>query len=145
MDAASSTEELNVVVDNPCYLSIINSCGWPITKPITLTSKIEFIHRLVYHEVIGKRLSAISSFKKGLAILNLEKLLRENYEEMKPFFVYCTTSTLTADCIIRLIEWGEVNESSRQSKNFFIQYLEEKDGKLANILHNIIMAIKLLS
>ena len=75
MDAASEGETLDEILNNPANFSIINSCGWPITKVISLSTKTEFIHRLVYHEVIGKRLPAIFAFKKGLSILNIADLL----------------------------------------------------------------------
>ena len=128
MDLAMDEKALNDIIDSPAYSGIINSCGWPITKMITVHSRAEFIHRLIYHEVVGKRSCAVSAFKEGMSILGMCEAIRKNKEIMKPLFVYYD-SPLTADTILKLIEWEEVDkEGVADAKEFFIEYLKAKEG-----------------
>ena len=98
-----------------------------MSKMINLSSKTEFIHLLIYHEVIGRRLPAILAFKKGLSILGVDSLLCDHK-------VLHTSSLLNSERLLKLIEWRDVNEENQHTKEFFTQYLMDKTGKLVTII-----------
>ena len=51
-DNAISQDDINDIIDDPRYMAIVNSSGWPTTKCITTISKTEVLQQLVLNEVI---------------------------------------------------------------------------------------------
>ena len=117
------------IVDNA--IPIINSSGWPITKLINSRTKAEFIQRLIYHEVVGKRLSAINSFCVGLSKLGVLGLIRSNAALFKPVFVFNSTP-LTTDIILDLMQCDEDEDHDYNARplNFFVSYMRDKERSM---------------
>ena len=61
LDNATSQDDINDIIDDPRYMAIVNSSGWPTTKSITTASKSEFLQQLTLNEVILKRQHAIKA------------------------------------------------------------------------------------
>lgn len=127
MDVATTPEAVNDIMDEPAYSSIINSCGWPSTKPITLSTKAEFIARLIHHEVIFKRSVSIASFRDGLSVLRMKEAFKKNSRVLRPLLAY-SGFVLTSKSILDKVKWDEMNEEKERAHDFFIRYLEEMDG-----------------
>ncbi len=129
LDGATSKETLDEIIDYPAAVPLINSCGWPPTKVITLSSKNELIHCLVHHEVIQRRSPAISAFREGLSVLGLCSAFKESTRALRPLLVY-TPVALTANQIKGMVEWeeGSLTEEQKRSQVFFNQYLEQKES-----------------
>ena len=43
IDASTSQQEIDETIDDPQYLSIVNSSGWPASRCITMQSKNSFL------------------------------------------------------------------------------------------------------
>ena len=54
IDAAATNDEINDIIDQDKFLSLINASGWKATAPINVATKHEFLHQLIHQEVILK-------------------------------------------------------------------------------------------
>ena len=134
MDTATSSEELNKVMNEPALVGIIDSCGWPAYKQITMSNKTEFIHCLTYHEVVSKRLIAISAFEQGLSTLGLSEALKRYSRVLRELLVHDHNKLLTAKDLLNLAvwDWGEEAEDKKIASTFFEKYLEHLEGRNCN-------------
>ena len=55
LDGADSQECVDDVIDDPRFMAILNSSGWPMTRCVSLASKAELLQQLIFHEVVQKR------------------------------------------------------------------------------------------
>ena len=55
LDKATTSDELDQLLNEDKYMAIINSSGWDITRVIDLQSKGDLIQGLILKEVVGKR------------------------------------------------------------------------------------------
>ena len=62
-----------MIIDDPRYGGVLNSSGWPPTKPINTITKSEFLQCLIFNEVVQKRQPAVQAFCRGLDLLNVLK------------------------------------------------------------------------
>ncbi len=59
-------EQINAIIDQQKFLSIINSSSWPTTKVIDCSSKYQLLQHLVECEVYQKRQMSMICLAKGL-------------------------------------------------------------------------------
>ena len=116
------------ILDNPSYAYILKSCGWCITKPITLSNKMQFLQHLVQDEVIAKRERNMKAFVRGLDYLEFGELVRQHPEMTRSLFVAAQSGTISAKVFLSLISANrpESKEHARAFDYFkeFIAYLE---------------------
>lgn len=128
MDAATSTEELDDVLDNQAFHHLINTSGWPTSKLISMTSKMEFIHCLIVNEVVHKRSAATMAFRQGLSVLRMDEAFKKDAKALRSLLVY-SDCTLSSTTILNLINWEEENtEEKRRARRFFEGYLKDKEN-----------------
>ena len=134
LDNANSQDDINDIIDDPRYMAIVNSSGWPNTKSITTVSKSEFLQQLILNEVILKRQHAIKALCRGLDCLNITKLLQENSDLMKPVFLYDANRPLTPEILVRLVSTPKPAEE-RLGKVYdcFFQYLTDLSCRKATL------------
>ena len=89
IDQAQDDKVLNRILDDPAHMAIINSSTWPITKGISMLTKMELMQTLIIEEVITKRDVNIRAFRTGLFVLGFLNLCRDYADLMKPLFVHC--------------------------------------------------------
>ena len=134
LDTATSQDDINDIIDDPRYMAIVNSSGWPTTKCITTISKSEFLQQLVLNEVIMKRQHAIKALCRGLDRLNVAKLIQDNSELMQPVFLCDANRPLTAEALVRLISTPKpADERLKEVYGWFIQYLTESNCRKATL------------
>ena len=71
LDSVISPDDLEAILDNPAFMTVINQTGWSPTRPITPSSKNVLIQGLIVDEVIKKRAKQIEDFKKRLSNLGV--------------------------------------------------------------------------
>ena len=89
IDQAQDDKVLNRILDDPAHMAIINSSTWPVTKGISMLTKMELMQTLIIEEVITKRDVNIRAFRKGLFVLGFLNLCRDYADLTKPLFVHC--------------------------------------------------------
>ena len=67
--------QMMISVDEPKFLSLINSSGWDTTKCINSNFKHEFLYLLI-KEAILKRIVSMDALANGLEQLGIATLLR---------------------------------------------------------------------
>lgn len=95
-------EKIIEIIDDARFVGILNSSSWPLTKCINTATKNEFLQCLIFGEVIQNRQPAIQAFCRGLDLLSLHSLPKENSKLMIPAFLY-KSKLVTADTFIGLI------------------------------------------
>ena len=134
LDNSISQDDINDVIDDPRYMAIVNSSGWPTTKCITTISKSEFLQQLILNEVVLKRQHAIQALCRGLDHLNVAKLLQKNCDLMQPVFLCDANRPLTAEMLIRLISTPKPEEERfGEVYDWFLQYLTESSCRKATL------------
>ena len=129
LNDASTEDEVDDILDNPSYAYILKSCGWCITKPITLSNKMQFLQHLVQDEVIAKRERNMKAFVCGLDCLEFGELVRQHPEMTRSLFVAAQSATISAKVFLSLISSNRPAESKEHARAFdyfkdFIAYLE---------------------
>ena len=64
IDGSTSQNEIDDTIDNPRYLALVNSSGWPTNRCITMLSKSAFVHGLTVQE-FTKCIPLLKFFSKG--------------------------------------------------------------------------------
>ena len=62
-------EALDLLLDDRENMAIINCSRWPITKPVTVTTRTELVQVLLVEELLNKRVDNIQALKCGLMVL----------------------------------------------------------------------------
>ena len=138
LDNADSQESIDDIIDDPRFMAILNSSGWPVTRCVSLTSKAELLQQLIFSEVVLKRQQAIHHLCTGLGHLNIMKLMRENEDLMKPVFLFDTDQQLTPDVLCNSIATPKPSdENLKRVYEWFLEYIraaEERKASLEDIL-----------
>ena len=125
LDEAASNNDIDVLLDDPSKMSIINMSRWSATKPITLETRNELLHCLIYEEVIHKSESHLLQFRKGLDSLGVLRMLQHDPMKMCHLLVY-RDAPVTVDTIKRHMK--EVNPRDERQKEvaaWFFNYLDK--------------------
>ena len=134
LDHAESTGRINEIIDDARFTAILNSSSWPLTKCINTTTKNDFLQCLIFGEVIQKRQPAIWAFCRGLDLLSLHKLLKENTNVMRPAFLYDESKLVTAYTFIGLICMPRSSDEAKAMiYDWFIEYLWEDSCREASL------------
>ena len=129
IDASTSQEEINNIVDDPSYLSIVNSSGWPASRCITMQSKSAFLHGLIVSE-FSKRIPLIKSFAKDLNVLKVFDAVTRNPDQMRHVFVHNEDEVLTSQKFIGAIKSRRpTDEVKRQVFDWFMEYIQMKGSQ----------------
>ena len=121
------------MLDDPRYLAIVNSCGWPPTKVINIATREEFLHGLVNHELLGKRETQVHHLCQGMELLSLVTLIKAHPRDLKPVLVYDSSQKLTSDSFLNEVDIIEPKSvTHEQVLSYFKQYVLSRDtlGKL---------------
>ena len=122
------------MIDDPRFMAILNSSGWPVTRCVSLASKSELLQQLIFNEVVQKRQQAIHSVCRGLDQLKVVKLLRGNADIMKPVFLFDPTLQLTPDILCNNISTPKPSdERLKQVYEWFLDYVRARDERKASL------------
>ena len=66
LDDAASDEDIDLLLNEPKYMALVDSSTWSATTAINVSTKSSLIQGLVVEEVIGKR-RQMENLRKGLA------------------------------------------------------------------------------
>ena len=126
IDAATTNVELDNIVDEPKFLSLINASGWNTTIPINSATKNEFLQKLIHEEVLLKRLPAMDAFSKGLETLGVITLLRK-HSQLKELFLH-VHKELTADMFASLTETPVPTEVEHTKiYKWFLEFIKARE------------------
>lgn len=78
MDDAQTDEDINSLLDDPKYSTIVNHSGWPVGRVLNLKSKGDFITSILVEELVDKRIQLLQNFREGLDHFSLLKLMKES-------------------------------------------------------------------
>ena len=142
MADASTTEEINAVIDKPVNMYIVNGCGWSITQPILPTNKLSFLQHLLLDEVIMKRERNLKAFASGLNVLGLADVIKVHPQLTRKIFVMESAEPLTPAQFLGLI--GSVCpeiEEQVQAYQFFIEFVPYLHGKCTCVTAHMVPAV----
>ena len=81
-----------------------------------------------------KRQPAIKAFSRGLDLLSLNRLLKENPELMKPAFLYDNSKVVTADMFFSLICTPRPTDKNKAIiYDWFMEYLQKDSHREASL------------
>ena len=129
IDAANTNEDINNIVDEPKYLSLVNCSGWNPTKCINNNSKHEFLYLLIKEEVILKRITSMDALINGLERLGVVTLLRTHPQVFKELFTY-NARPLTASGFVSLMTPCSLSDMPMdhiQAYKWFLEYLKARE------------------
>ena len=126
LNKSSSQDEIKNLLDQDKYLAVVNSCGWPPEKFITLANRIELINGLIEQELVHKRERVIAAFGRGLEALGMLALIREHPCEFKQAFVF-QKQPLTAKMFTGLvISKPPLGKRKLRLYQWFMQYIQDR-------------------
>ena len=123
LDQSTALDQINNVLDDLRYTSILNSSGWPTTKYINTTTNADFLQYLI-HNVVHNWLKSVQSFCQGLEHLEVVTLLKQNPDLMKPVFFCQCHQILTSDVFLSLA--NPINEERMVIYDWFVEYVKSK-------------------
>lgn len=132
IDQAQDDKALNRILDDPAHMAIINSSTWPVTKGISMLTKMELMQTLIIEEVITKRDVNIRAFRKGLFVLGFLNLCRDYADLTKPLFVHCEEE-FTREKFMSLMaavpppDPATIPDAAK-AFNFFEKYIKERES-----------------
>lgn len=125
MDAASTQEEIDEIVDQPNYQALINSSGWPAHRLISPGSKGTFLNGLVIAE-FQKRSHLMRYFANGLCVIGLYDVVCSHPNELRSVFVY-KGDKLTPEAFLGIIKSRRPeDEQKAQAYDWFVSYVKER-------------------
>ena len=128
MDAASTQEELDEIMDEPSYQVIINSSGWPCQRLITPRSKGTFLNGLVVGE-FQKRSHLMRHFANGLSVLGLYDTICSHPNELQSVFVH-KGGKLTTEAFLGIIKSPKPDDEKKsQAYDWFVAYIKERGSQ----------------
>lgn len=132
MDAATTDEEIDSLLDLPSNTFIINASGWSITENVTIEKKYKLIQHLLIEEVITKRRKNLQAFCLGMECLGVDFLVRSHPELMKEIFVHSNEAPLTTERILSLISSTRPSSppSHIRAYDFLMEFIPQLEGKL---------------
>ena len=128
MDDASSDEDIDILLNEPNYMSLVDSSRWSTTASINMNTKGALIQVLIMDEVIGKRQIQMENLRKGLTKFSGFFSLCQKYpEKCKSLFVY-TDQDVTYDVFLKLMAPVFDNTGTHGDiLTWFTDYLKERE------------------
>lgn len=84
---ATSDDELDQLLDDPAYSTLLNHSSWSLTDPVNRSNKHALLQQLILEEVIIRREVNLKAFRRGLQVLGLCDLLEHHPQSLQPLFV----------------------------------------------------------
>ena len=116
-------QEIDSILDNTAYMTIVNSSGWNLTKMITL----------VEEEVLLKRLGAMDAFRRGLDKLGIIDLLKKHPDEISKL----NQNKLDAEMFTDLMETPPPSPADDiqniTAHKWFLEYLLERENCIGKL------------
>ena len=121
--------EIDCLLDEPSYLAVVNTSGWPSTLRLTTSNRAEFINGIVMQEVVQKREGAMKSVCAGMEELGMVTLMRCHPTVMKKIFVH-TSHQFDSKCLKALIVVDQENlkDEEHTTLQWFWKYIESRDN-----------------
>ena len=85
MDNASSTADIDTVMENEFFSNALVTAGW--LQPLTLANRHRAMQTIIVHDVLTKRKEPLDQFVKGLETLGVHQLIKSSPGLMKEHFV----------------------------------------------------------
>ena len=132
MDAATTDEEIDSLLDLPTNTFIINASGWSITESVTIEKKYKLIQHLLIDEVITKRRKNLQAFCLGMECLGVDFLLRSHPDLMMEIFVHSDEAPLSKERILSLFSSTRplFPPSHTRAYDFLMESISQLGGKL---------------
>lgn len=138
VDDAQTDEDINSLLDDPKYSTIVNRSGWPVGRVLNLKSKGDFITSILVEELVDKRIQLLQNFREGLDHFSLLKLMKESPNLWKPFFLTEGPTPLSADVFMNLVEPPtEPDELQAKAYELFLEFSKDHvdcTGKVNTLL-----------
>ena len=126
IDASTSQSEIDEIIDDPRYLSIVNSSGWPTNRCITMQSRSAFLHGLIVGE-FSKRVNLMKYFARGLDTLKVFNAVKRNPVLMRHLFVYNEDGVLTLEKFVQCLRTKRpTDEEKGKVYDWFLEYVHRK-------------------
>ena len=98
LDDATSDEDIDLLLNEPKYMALVDSSRWSATTAINVSMKSSLIQGLIVEEVIGKRRGQMENLRKGLAKFGSMLSICQRYpQKCKTLFVYSEREVLYTD------------------------------------------------
>ena len=125
LDNAGTDEEINLVLEHPSVMMIINSSRWSVTEMITKANKSALLQLLIWEEVVKRREENLMAFRKGMNVLGMLDMLKNYPVLTRPLLVAEDDAVLTSKEFRSLIGSSKpVVPEEIQSYNRFMEFIE---------------------
>lgn len=105
---------------------IVDSCGWPIERLVTVFNKHELTQQLLCEELLTKRMDALNNFREGLNYFGLVDLLKDSPAIGQVLFVPQSSNQLTAEDFLKCLDSTKPNKPEElKAYNHFISFVKE--------------------
>eukprot|EP00794_Sanderia_malayensis_P002230 gene2230-2539_t len=121
LDANIANEELGCIFEEQGFQQLFIESGQ--NQFLSMSTRDTIIQGLVFHDVIGKRVAAFDQLRKGLKLLEVFEVMRENSSLFEPLFVY-RDDQLTSALLIEKLRFQDVSEESQVPYQYLRQYLQ---------------------
>ena len=132
LDSSVNQQAIDEILDNDlqkeAFWEVINASEWSSTEAITMHNKALLIQELITNELIQKRMHQVSSFRKGLAVLDFFPILKKHKDEAKSLLCY-QAQPITAEQFKSLtLPEGNQTHAEKQAYTWFLEYVQESEG-----------------
>lgn len=139
MDSAATNEEIDGLLEQDKYMTLVNASGWSVSTPINLSTKGALLQGLVWDEVVGKRERQVRAFRKGLDRFGLLDMIVRHRDLAEELFVF-HESTLSLAEFKNLMssEPPDKETQPKQAKAYqwFLDYLQERAEGISSTVTN---------
>lgn len=126
--------QIDVILDDDKYMSIINSSNWPTTRVINCTTKYELLQHVIENEVFHKRRIAMSCVARGLDRFGLKALIKHNMKQLVDHIVTARES-LRAETLLSIMKCEtDGEERHERALDFFKTYLHAREGESGKVI-----------
>lgn len=137
LDAASSNEDIDSLLNDQEYMTLVNTSRWSITDSINIQSKNILIQGLIIDEVLGKRSCQIESLRKGLGTLGVLSLCQRYPQQSQCLFVYSETKVQFSTFEKLIVAPVDQDERKAEVFEWFLMYLKTRESEETGIYRKL--------
>eukprot|EP00794_Sanderia_malayensis_P000721 gene721-23260_t len=119
LDKCTDNASIDVILDTPNYMQIINSSQWDPTEVVNMESKGRVITEIIYDELVLKRKEQITAIREGLTHVGFLKHIEAFPELCRPVFVGGSVPVTSASFINLLGPIETEDRTQEQVKSWF--------------------------
>eukprot|EP00794_Sanderia_malayensis_P001737 gene1737-1934_t len=130
LDKCTDNASIDVILDTPNYMQIINSSQWDPTEVVNMESKGRVITEIIYDELVLKRKEQITAIRGGLTHVGFLNHIEAFPELCRPVFVGGSVPVTSASFINLLGPIETEDRTQEQVKSWFLEFIEESTQEI---------------